>query len=144
MVFLWTRMCAQLKSLRKDQQDYIKAKLVAGTPLQLTNRLLVWRPIFLPDQSVRHCGYCCCCCWLPGLWLWVTFRAFLAMKCRPFKEAWNPLFLKGFLSKWRKLMRLALCIVLGMFWDFSRYPAYGRMLFFAFWWPKMHFWFDRL
>lgn len=41
MGFLQTRMCVLLKSQHKDQQDYIKAKLAAGTPLQLTNRLLV-------------------------------------------------------------------------------------------------------
>lgn len=41
MGFLQPRMCALLKSQRKDQQDYIKAKLAAGTPLWLTNRLLV-------------------------------------------------------------------------------------------------------
>lgn len=41
MGFLRTRMCVLFKSQREDQQDYIKAKLVAGTPLWLTNRLLV-------------------------------------------------------------------------------------------------------
>lgn len=55
MGFLQTRMCALLKSLREDQQDYIKAKLVAGTPLRLTNGLLVTEGLFSPP-SVRQCG----------------------------------------------------------------------------------------
>lgn len=86
--------CALLKSQRRDQQDYIKAKLVAGTPLQLTNRLLVWRAVFLPDQSVRQCGYCCSL--TPGLWLWVPFWAF--PPAAP-QGAMEPLIYKRY-SKW--------------------------------------------
>lgn len=96
MGFLRTRMCALLKSQHKDQQDYIKAKLVAGTPLQLTNRLLVWRAVFLPDQSVRQCGYCCCL--TPGLWLYGCHFGPSLLRNAP-QGAMEPLIYKSN-SKW--------------------------------------------
>lgn len=103
-VFLQPRMCALLKSQRKDQQDYIKAKLAAGTPLWLTNRLLVWSPVFLPDQSARLCGYCCRL--PPGLWLRVPFRdPPCSTTLPPLGRDGNPYFWRVFRRKQRKSCR---------------------------------------
>lgn len=135
MGFLRTRMCALLKSQRKDQQDYIKAKVVAGTPLRLTNRLLVWRTVFLPDQSVRQCGYCCCL--PPSLWLWVPFWAFPTPRCSPSGSNGTPHLSKIFkvsggiqVRRVKHMVGPAFWIVLGMFWDWSWYSAYCRVYFF--------------
>lgn len=51
MGFLRTRMCVLLKSQRRDQQDYIKAELVAGTPLWADKQATCLKGCFSPRSE---------------------------------------------------------------------------------------------
>lgn len=67
-------MKAFKKARAKISRTILRQKRGTGTPLWLTNSLLVCRPVFLPDQS-EAVWVCSLYRSAPGLWSWAPFWA---------------------------------------------------------------------